>query len=100
MIIIDAIKNGLDFVVKNYDLNIKEFEDRISLNYSANSTKYDPIVEECRGLILQKDSWKILCRSFTGERHLEVIRGFGFIPHPRYAAVGPLVDVLDPEGYK
>jgi hypothetical protein len=48
-----------------YNIEIREYDDRIVLNYSQiNSPKHDPIVRECRALILSKPECKVLARSF------------------------------------
>lgn len=44
-----------------------QYDDRVVLNYhqiDSYKCRFDPIVMECRGLILSKPDHKILCRSF------------------------------------
>ena len=44
---------------------VTEYAEYVVLNYSMfDSPKRHPTVEECRALILQKGSWKVLARSF------------------------------------
>ena len=48
-----------------YNLTVKEYSDRILLDYDqTRSKKDDPIVMDCRGTIIDK-SGKVICRSFT-----------------------------------
>ena len=58
------IEKGLDSLVE-LGIDIKDYSDFVLLVYSqTDSIKFNPVVTECRGLILQKDTWKVLCRSF------------------------------------
>jgi tRNA splicing ligase len=89
-------QNGLELLkVEPYNLDIKEYESGlVVLNYNQiNSPKYDPIVMECRGLILDsKDSWKIVAKSFRrffnyGEgdiKYPDVSKGIVFDSLPNY----------------
>lgn len=55
---------GLDSLT-DLGIEIKDYGDFVLLNYSQiDSPKFNPIVDECRGLILAKGTWKVLCRSF------------------------------------
>jgi len=49
-----------------YFIKVAEYSDLMSLNYSQiESPKNNPITNECRGLILEKNPpYKIICRSF------------------------------------
>lgn len=48
-----------------YGIIIKEYSDRIVLNYhQCNSPKFDILSMECRGLILSRPNYKILSRGF------------------------------------
>jgi len=50
---------------ERYNIKIKEYPDRIILNYNQiNSPKFDSLVMEARGLILSRPNYKILARSF------------------------------------
>lgn len=60
------INHSLDELVKNYDIKYKEEDDCILLNYTQFvSDKFNPLVQECRGLILSKDFKTILCKPFN-----------------------------------
>lgn len=55
----------LENLNNEFAIKCNEFEDLVILNYDQiKSTKTDKIVMECRGLILQKDTWNIVCKSF------------------------------------
>jgi len=60
------LKNGPDKLKEPpYNIEIREYDDRIVLNYSQiNSPKHNPIVRECRALILGKPNYNVLARSF------------------------------------
>ena len=46
-------------------INVREYPDRVTLNYDMiESPKHDPVVKECRALILRKGDWSVLARSF------------------------------------
>ena len=52
--------------LNDFGITIKEYPNCVLLNYSQiDSPKENPIVMECRGLILSKDYKSILCKSFT-----------------------------------
>lgn len=57
-------EKGLKALNEDLTITVKEYADRIVLDYLAPlSPKYHPVVKECRGLILSKDL-RVLCRSF------------------------------------
>jgi hypothetical protein len=64
--VIDYIRaNGLEALKDNLGIEVREYPDRIVLNYSQiDSPKFDPIVRECRGLILSLPDLKILSITF------------------------------------
>lgn len=66
MKVVEYIKEyGLDALEKNYNIMVNKYADRVVLNYSQiDSPKHDPIVKECRGLILSYPDFNILSRSF------------------------------------
>lgn len=66
MKVIEYIKeHGLEALEKNYSIKVNRYADRVVLNYSQiDSPKHDPIVKECRGLILSYPDFNILSRSF------------------------------------
>jgi hypothetical protein len=64
--VIDYIRsNGLDALKENFGIEVREYPDRIVLNYNQiESPKFDPIVRECRGLILSYPALEILSITF------------------------------------
>jgi len=66
MEVIDYIReNGLEQLKTELSIKVREYPDRIVLNYNQiESPKFDPIVQECRGLILSWPYLDVLSRSF------------------------------------
>ena len=61
------LNNTYEDLNRDYGIVASEYDDRVSLNYhqiDSYKHRFDPIVMECRGLILSKPDHKILCRSF------------------------------------
>ncbi len=58
--------SGLLALKEKYGISVSEkYDDIVVLNYSQiDSPKFDPLVRECRGLILEKGSWNVVARSF------------------------------------
>lgn len=58
--------SGLDSLKEKYGISVSDkYDDIVVLNYSQiDSPKFDPLVRECRGLILEKCSWNVVARSF------------------------------------
>jgi hypothetical protein len=60
--------NGLQALQENYGIKSTEHEDgRIILNYhqiDSDHLKYEDIVREARGLVLNKTDWSLVARSF------------------------------------
>lgn len=57
--------HSLNELSENFGILVKEYDDRIVLNYKIDSTpKFHPIVCECRNLILSLPDYKVLSRSF------------------------------------
>jgi len=58
--------SGLTALKEKYGISVSErYDDIVVLNYSQiDSPKFDPLVRECRGLILEKNSWNVVARSF------------------------------------
>ena len=74
--IINYIKeNGLAKTIENFKLKIKVYDKKILLKYDQiESDMSYPEVQECRGLILERDTWNVMCMSFkkffnNGEPH-------------------------------
>ena len=57
---------AIEALKKAYNIDIKEYPDRIVLNYSQiDSPKFNAVADDCRGLILAKDFKTVLSRPFT-----------------------------------
>jgi hypothetical protein len=57
---------GLEKLEKDFSIQSKVYDDVIVLNYNPyESPKFNPIVDECRGLILDKDSLNVLSKGFN-----------------------------------
>jgi len=64
--IIKYIKeNGLDKAVSEFKLKTRDYEHKVLIKYDqiASSMGFSE-VQDCRGLILEKGTWEILCLSF------------------------------------
>ena len=58
--------NDLQALKDNYSIIVREYDDRVVLNYDQiDSPKFDPIVQECRGLILSLPNYEIINVSFS-----------------------------------
>jgi RNA ligase len=56
---------GLDEVVRKYALRVNDYGHKVILKYTSyDSPKGDPVTEECRGLVLAKDGWRVLSYPF------------------------------------
>lgn len=66
MKVIEFIKNnGLEALTEQFAISVKYVDDLIVLNYNQiDSPKTDPIVMECRSLILEAGTLKVVSRSF------------------------------------
>jgi len=66
MKVIEFIKEyGLDALTSVFAISVKKVDDLLMLNYNQiDSPKTDPIVMECRSLILEADTLKVVSRSF------------------------------------
>lgn len=68
MQVIEFIKEkGFDALTSELGIKVKDYPEHnlVVLDYcQIDSPKTHPIVRECRGLILQKDTLKVLCRPF------------------------------------
>lgn len=59
------LENGLESLESEYGIVSKNYDDIVVLNYSQiDSPKNNPMVDECRGLILSSDFNTVLCRPF------------------------------------
>lgn len=68
MQVIEYLKSyGLDKLKEEYAIKTTEHKylPLLTFNYcQINSPRFHPITRECRGLILEKDTWKVIGRSF------------------------------------
>lgn len=66
MQVIEFIKqNGLEALTEQFAISVKKVDDLLVLNYNQiDSPKTDPIVMECRSLILEAGTLKVVSRSF------------------------------------
>jgi T4 RnlA family RNA ligase len=55
-------ENSLTKLKEQLGIEINEYDNLVILNYSQiDSPKLHPVVMECRGLVLEKDSWDAVC---------------------------------------
>ena len=66
MQVIEFIKqNGLQALTEQFAISVKQTDDLLMLNYNQiDSPKTHPIVQECRSLILEAGTLKVVSRSF------------------------------------
>lgn len=58
-------KKTLEDLKNEYSIDYIIFDDKVVLSYSQlDSPKSDPIVKECRGLILDKNNFSVMCYPF------------------------------------
>ena len=60
-------KYGLDKLQEEFAIKVVEHEadPLLIMNYNMiDSPKFHPIADECRGLVLEKDTWRIVARGF------------------------------------
>lgn len=58
-------KNGLQALTEQFAISVKQTDDLLMLNYNQiDSPKTHPIVQECRSLILEAGTLKVVSRSF------------------------------------
>lgn len=68
-------KHGIENTVAKFKLKIKEYDQKVLLKYDQiDSPMGEAIVQECRGIILEKGTWDVMCLSFlkffnSGEGH-------------------------------
>jgi T4 RnlA family RNA ligase len=59
------LEHSLEKLKEEFSLVVRDYPDRVVLNYNQiDSPRFNPITDECRGLILRKDTWEVLARSF------------------------------------
>lgn len=58
-------ENGLDKTLSDFKLKSRDYGHKVLIKYDQiESSMGFPEVQDCRGLILEKDTWNILCLSF------------------------------------
>jgi len=57
-------KNGLAATVEQFNLKTDEDDDLVLLNYGIDADKFNPIIQECRSLILEKSTWNVVSMAF------------------------------------
>jgi len=66
--LVEDLKSGvinLDHLENTLHIKVKEYADRIVLNYNQiESPKSDPYVMQCRGIILDKHTFDVMCLPF------------------------------------
>jgi len=64
--IIDYIKvHGLEKTIADYKLKYRDYEKKVLIKYDQIASMMgETIVQEARGLILEKNTWKVMCLSF------------------------------------
>lgn len=56
---------GLEKLKSEFSIVATDYSDFVVLNYNQiESLRFNPVVDECRALILEKGTWNILARSF------------------------------------
>jgi len=58
-------KHGLDKAIVDFELKCKEYDNKVLLKYNQiDSDMSKEEVQDCRGLILEKDTWKVMSLAF------------------------------------
>ena len=59
-------ENWLEKLKEEFGIVVTQYEDRVVLNYNQiESPRFIKLVDECRGLILKKDTWEVMAMSFV-----------------------------------
>jgi len=62
------VEHGLEKAVKRFNLKTREYDSKVLLKYdqlSSPTLMANKEVQECRGLILEKGTWKVMSLAFT-----------------------------------
>jgi len=62
------IENGFEKTVNDFQLKVREYDNKVLMKYdqlSAQTLMANIEVQECRGLILEKDTWNFMSLAFT-----------------------------------
>lgn len=58
-------EHGIEELKKQFAIVVTDYPDRVVLNYNQiESPRFITLVDECRGLILKKDTWEVMAMSF------------------------------------
>ena len=58
-------EHGIQKLQDEFAIMVTTYPDRVVLNYNQiESPRFHPICDECRALILRKDTWEVMARSF------------------------------------
>ena len=58
-------ENGLEKLQQEFKIDVTDYHGFVVLNYNQiESPRFHPVVDECRALILEKETWSVLARSF------------------------------------
>lgn len=91
----ELIEHGLAATVEKYHLRVDELDGLVLLSYhQLDSPKTAPVVMECRGIVLEKNTWECISyplhRFFNAGEAPQVCRANGF--SYRYARVQQKID--------
>jgi hypothetical protein len=62
------VEHGLEKAVKRFNLKTREYDSKVLLKYdqlSSPTLMANKEIQECRGLILEKGTWKVMSLAFT-----------------------------------
>ena len=58
-------EKGLDSLVKEFNIKVNDYDNIVVLNYcQISSPKFNLVSDECRSLILEKNTWRVLSYPF------------------------------------
>jgi hypothetical protein len=58
-------EHGLSALTDDLHILVHDYPDRVVLNYNQiESPRFHPVCDECRGLILRKGTWEVICWEF------------------------------------
>jgi len=70
-------EKGLDSLVNEFHIKANEYDNIVVLNYDQiESPRFNSICDECRSLILEKDTWNVI--SYPFQRFYNTYEGFDF----------------------
>ena len=57
-------EKGLKQLIEEFELTVNETDDLVQLNYNMINSPVNEITNECRGLILEKGTWRVVAKAF------------------------------------